>query len=197
MIEKLASGIVAWQIKRQILKPEDKELYCYAFELLINQAFNILIAIVIAIVFDSAAFVFIFLLCYIPLRSFAGGYHAKTNGGCSLVSAVILCFVCWLTPRFPSSWILVTAAVAAVVSGLAVFCLAPVEDSNKPLDAKEGRRYRVRSRILWIAESCLWILCYSYKFPRAVLVIALSHLILSVMLAAGSVKNESIRGVSD
>ncbi len=42
MLNKLSKGIVEWQIQRKYLSNEERELYEYAYEVLINQIINII-----------------------------------------------------------------------------------------------------------------------------------------------------------
>ena len=53
MNEKLAEKLVAWQIKHHYLSSEEKRLYQYAYELLIGQAVNLLIAGLLAVLFHA------------------------------------------------------------------------------------------------------------------------------------------------
>ena len=96
MLNKLSKGIVEWQIQRKYLSNEERELYEYAYEVLINQIINIIAAILIAVFMHALIHVFVFLVCYIPLRSYCGGYHAKTNIGCTCISALVIYFMCLL-----------------------------------------------------------------------------------------------------
>ena len=76
MVERLAERLVAWQIRNKYLTSQDQKLYQYAFELLIGQVVNLLIACLLAVVFQAYGTVLVFLLSFIPLRSYAGGHHA-------------------------------------------------------------------------------------------------------------------------
>jgi len=94
MFKRMAGWIVTRQIDRQILERRDESLYLFAYESMIGQLANILIAILIAFVFHSWLPVVCFLTAYIPLRSYAGGgYHADSHGRCCVVSAVILVLI--------------------------------------------------------------------------------------------------------
>ncbi|WP_313135095.1 accessory gene regulator B family protein, partial [Anaerocolumna sp.] len=62
MIEKLAKKVVTWQVQKNYLLIKDEKLYIYAYELLIGQAVNILIACFLAIAFHAYTTVLIFLL---------------------------------------------------------------------------------------------------------------------------------------
>ena len=70
MLERISGKIVDWQIKKGILSNAERTVYQYAYELLLNQTINILLAILIAVVFGAPLPVLLFLISYIPLRSF-------------------------------------------------------------------------------------------------------------------------------
>ena len=62
MLNKLSKGIVEWQIQRKYLSNEERELYEYAYEVLINQIINIIAAILIAVFMHALIHVFVFLV---------------------------------------------------------------------------------------------------------------------------------------
>ena len=74
MIKKWAERVVDWQIGKSFLSVEERGLYRYAYEVLLNQIVNILIAILIAALFRAPMPVFVFLISYIPIRSYCGGF---------------------------------------------------------------------------------------------------------------------------
>ena len=192
MLRKLAGQIVDWQIRKQYLQNADRELYVYGYEAMLNQAINILISIAIAIWLEMPIAVVVFLVCYIPLRSYCGGDHARTNIGCSIISAIMLLGICLLLRVIPEAVDLPLAAVVFAVCGMLVFRYAPVEDSNKPLDAEETLHYRKMSRVVWLLEVCAAITAYLF-YRQAGLVIVLSHGVFSVMLCMGVVRNKLIK----
>lgn len=190
MIEKLAKKLVAWQVKRSYLSEKDSSLYTYAYELLIGQALNLLIACLLAVVFNAYLTVIVFLLTFIPLRSYAGGHHADSYNVCTIISNMIICMVCIASKIIPAGYILLFNIVVGTMSGIIIFQLAPVEDQNKPLDAVEGKRYKTYSRFIWIFESIIWIVGYCMEARGISLAITLGHLSLSILLWAGIIKNK-------
>lgn len=189
MLERISGKIVGWQIEKGILSDEERAVYQYAYELLLNQAVNILIAVLIAVVFRAPLPILLFLLSYIPLRSFCGGYHADTNLGCTVVSALLICGVCWLFQNVTDSFLLTWYPLCYLISGYLVMRYAPVPDRNKPLDEEETVRYRHKSRVLWGMEVVVGMIFY-IVWRRYGFVLAVSHVILAVMLAVGKLKNE-------
>ncbi len=189
-MKQAAEKFVAWQINKGTLVEADRAVYQYAYELLLGQIINILLAGIIAVLFKAPLAVVVFLVCYIPLRSFCGGYHADTNLGCSIVSVLILCANCYVyisAGKFVLTWY----PVMYFMAGYMVMRYAPVHDHNKPLDRKETMRYQTVSRIIWTAEAVIGGVLY-WQQIRVGIAAAFSHLILAIMLGLGVLKNKKI-----
>lgn len=195
MIKKLAERVVDWQLKKNYLKEGERGLYEYAYEILINQMINILISILIAILLRAPMPVFVFLLSYIPLRSYCGGYHARTNEVCTIVSAILVCMVCLVFKALPSPVRAAIQPLSMALSGFLILRYAPVEDSNKPLSDAETTRYRTRGQLIWLVEACICMLLF-FLNEQAGVVLALSHLIFSLMLCVGILKNKKMKTAS-
>lgn len=195
MLGRISGRIVNWQINKGTLKEEERAVYQYAYELLLNQTINLVLAGLIACAFHAPVTVFLFLLSYIPMRSFCGGYHSNTNLGCTIVSSFMICLVCWLV-SISGGWILDWYPVAFAVSGYCVMKYAPVPDQNKPLDEEETRRYRGRSRMLWCVEVLIVIIFYLWKREWGI-VFAISHLLLSCMMIVGRLKNYQVKSKNE
>lgn len=188
MLHYISQGIVGWQIRNGYLEQKERSIYEYAYELLLNQVINVLVAVLIAMAYGDYITVILFLVCYIPLRSYAGGYHADTNWGCTIVSAVMLILLCQMGQQ-DALWDWKWYLFCYTISGLSVYCWAPVSDQNKPLDGLEHARYQKRSRQLWKIEALIGILLFMAELPYAN-VIARTHVILSVVLCIGICKNK-------
>lgn len=191
MIQRISESIVSWQIKKNVLTDEQRALYLYAYEVMLNQTINVLIAVLIAIALKAPMPVFVFLVSYIPLRSYCGGYHARTNGGCTVVSAFLIILVCLVESVLTGELAIILPPLCLVISGALIFKFAPAPDKNKPLDEAETNYYRVKSRTVWFIEAVIGILLWCFGI-RASVVIAISHVILSLMLVYGVFKNKKV-----
>ena len=84
--KKPACKITQRLCEKGIISESDFDLYEYGFNMGITVLLNLISTIVIGViasnVFESIAF-FVF---YIPLRSYAGGYHASTPRRCYFIS---------------------------------------------------------------------------------------------------------------
>ncbi len=197
MIQRFSVKIVEWQIRKGILSNEDKATYEYAYEVLIAKTVNIVIAIIIALIFRSLLIVLILLASYVPMRTYAGGYHAKTNESCTMVSAGIICTVCVIVKQYPSAYILPFHIICGIISSIIYWRVAPVGNINKPLDEVETKRYRTIARIIWAIEILIVCVMYCMGFEIISFTVILSLTIVSLMLVLGKftegdTKNETV-----
>jgi accessory gene regulator B len=189
MIKRLSESIVNWQVSRSILTNNQSTLYQYAYEVMLNFLINILIAILIAIALNAPMQVLVFLASYMPLRSYCGGYHARTNGGCTIVSTILILVVCLMEGVLAGMLDALIIPVCFAISGVFIYKYAPAPDENKPLDEIEIKHYRNKSRFVWLVEAFIGVVFWYFGL-RASAVIAISHIILSLMLVYGVFKNK-------
>jgi len=126
---------------------EDREVYNYSFETLLATLLNLVVLCVLAAITRTFWESLLFIIGFVPLRSLSGGYHAKTHFRC-LLTLLLAYVVFWTTitfvPVVAFPWI---SIISAVISIILVLLLSPIDDSNKPMDEKEKRYFRARSRI--------------------------------------------------
>lgn len=103
-------------------------------------------ALIIGWIFGVVPEIAVFMATYIPLRSFAGGYHAKTPIRCYIFSVILLIIVSsCMKYIFIAEWVYYAILATAA---LVVLILAPVEDKNKPLDETEHKVYKRRTMLI-------------------------------------------------
>ncbi len=70
--------VVDYFIQNNIIKEKDKELYLYGLQQGAFILVNIVTTLLIGYAFDMIWQSVVFMVAYLPLRAFAGGYHART-----------------------------------------------------------------------------------------------------------------------
>ena len=90
MIKKLTNHILSYLISSNAIddNEETKDYYRYGIEITISSLINILLIIIIGIVSGNALESIVFLACFIPLRQFTGGFHAKTYFLCNFINCI-------------------------------------------------------------------------------------------------------------
>lgn len=175
-------------IKSSVIQEEDKDLYKYGVEQICNIILNILTTVVIGTLFGMILEILIFMFAYIPLRIYAGGFHAKTPFRCYLCSVAITVIALSVMKFIEFPYFICIIIVAA--SSTVILKVAPIEDKNKPLDSTEKIVFRKRTVLIWLAEIILLLLFLILKLDLFVVPISLSMLLEGVMVVLGIIKNK-------
>lgn len=170
-----------------IINSEDKELYSYGLYQGIIMVANILTTMLIGLVFGMLWQTAIFMLAYMPIRSFAGGYHARTQFRCSIYSLILILAVLMIIKYIP--WTSLSCILVTILSGAVIACLAPVEDKNKPLDFIEIRVYKKRTLFILFTEIIAIFILIAFGNLQVSISISSSLMALSVMLILGKLIN--------
>ena len=122
MSEFLAKRITMRFIRKFQIKEEDWDLYYLGIEVIVTTALTSLMIMALGIALRNFFGSVVFLLCFMSIRGYCGGYHAKTRVRCFFVS--ILCYLLsfgmmkglLFLPEIAQN-ILITIGVATAYSG--------------------------------------------------------------------------------
>lgn len=189
--EKIVDSLVSIGV----VPPEDKDLYEYGMRQGIVMIINVLSVIIVGLIMGMVWQSIVFLLAYFPIRAYAGGYHARTQWNCYLLSLALVIAVLFEIRLIP--WNGYICIIISFCAGIIVFFLAPVEDANKPLLQREIIIYKRRARIIFsilvVAAFVFWVV--GSKQISISIVMALET--IAVMLILGAIKNSrDIKGES-
>lgn len=133
-----------------IIEESEKEVYCFGVNQLFLSLANMLTSAAIGVICGMLWQSLLFSAAYIPLRRYAGGFHAKTPGRCYFLSCLLIVCVLMLLKHVAFS---VTAVLILTVAASAVvFMKSPVASENKPLLDKEKVWYREKARKILLLE---------------------------------------------
>lgn len=157
LIHTLANRIASIFVLYGESTEEDRDIYVYAYEILLSNILSLGLGLIIAIIFGRVMEGIVFMASFIVLRRCTGGYHANTHFKCILTFAVVLiCTMLILSTAYnmqAESILLIVAGIASVV----ICLLAPVEHANKPITEDLRKAQKVKSR--WITLALL-VLCF-------------------------------------
>lgn len=187
MFAKVSATIAQSLADSGKVEREDLALCQYGVKQIFTILLNLLTTIVIGCLFGMVLESILFTVSYIPLRSYAGGFHAKTSVRCYVYSIVMIMAVLVILRFFPEQTLYYD--VAFLTAGILLLAFAPVEDQNKPLDDLEKKVYRRRTIAIWMIESILIIVLYVLGLKQVWHCLVLSMLALSLLLVAGTIKN--------
>lgn len=189
MLNAISTKITNILIKYACISKENSELYSYGFRQLFMMLLNISITLLLGIIFNKLLQSILFSIVYIPIRSFAGGYHAKTPLRCTIFSTLMI-FLVLLILKFIVLPTYVVILLWLISVGI-IISLSPVENRNKPLDAIEKLVYRKRTMFL-LALNCIIIIVFMiFSLNQLYTCVVLSLVSLSIMLLLGSFNNKT------
>lgn len=172
------------------ISSDDKELYEYGLRQGFLMIINIITTIIIGLAFGMVAESLIFMITYIPLRIYAGGYHSNTQLRCYLVSIIMTVTV--LLAIKSIFWTDSKVLLLVLFSSIIVFVLSPVENVNKQLVKGEVELYRKKARGILILEILLFITISYFGTIKVAVCIPIALFTLSIMLILGKIKNHFI-----
>lgn len=96
-----------------------------------------------------------FLATLIPLRMYAGGYHASTRTRCAIVSLTLMIGSLGII-RYWEIPLIVSIAIGLAEAGM-LFCIIPI-GGTEPLDKDETKTYRKKGRKILVLEVLFFVL---------------------------------------
>lgn len=180
---RLVDKVINNFIEQGIVPYEDREIYAYGLYQGIVMAINILTYILISLYFKMVWESMIFLISYIPLRTYAGGYHARTQIRCYFLSILMIILVLLSIKTVP--WTSPMMIGVTILSGSIIIILAPVEDSNKPLSDSQEKVFRKVTRRILAIELIIMITLLWMEYIIFALPMVLAIITVSVMVTMG------------
>ncbi|MDE6592003.1 MAG: accessory gene regulator B family protein [Oscillospiraceae bacterium] len=176
-MEKIAAKIV--EFIGQNLEISDEEMldvYRYGVEITLSSLINFFMIILCSLLLGDPTAGIVFMVCFIFLRSYTGGYHAEKYWRCNVV------FVCTFFVTFMAAELfgyfrmnIFLSAVILAAGLIPVIKFAPVKNRHKILSENKIRKSKIISVILYTVLSVLSLLMVSLD-------IRYGYLILTVLL---------------
>ena len=186
MFEKTSEKITNAIAQNGTIKAEDKELYKYGIQQGMMILLNLCTTLIIGAVFKMVWQSILFTVAYIPIRSYAGGYHSKTPQRCYIFSILMIIAVLWGMKYFNNTYFICIALL--VFASIIILLLSPVEDKNKPLDKLEKHVYKKRTLIILGIEILIILLFLVIDILSISFCMVIALFSLSIMLVLGRIK---------
>lgn len=148
MIEIFADQLSKWFVKRNWVETEDTAVFQYGLETILANSLNLVTFFLLAILFHRMLDGMVFLVLFIGIRQFTGGYHAKSYGGCYLTFCFISLVLFILLRITPSEWLRPLTILLTLLGGLMIVLFAPAPNPEKTFSIDQLKRARVISIVL-------------------------------------------------
>ncbi len=161
MITGLAKSTACFFVKNGLVDKEDEEVYAYGMEILLSAITNAVTALLIAVLTDTFFPCLLFLVSFVTMRIYAGGYHADTHLRCviTLIAAQsVFIFIIKTISIDALTWCI---PIFMAVSIPVMIIFAPVEHPNKPLSEKLKHKLRKKALIsmtIWLTAALVFVI---------------------------------------
>lgn len=186
--------IMDFIIHNRKIDDEEAEIVRYGLEMAVLKITFFAAALAVSLLMNSFWQFIIFISLFSVLRSYAGGYHAKTRIRCFIQSMLLIVaaiIIMNITQKI--TYIIIPLSLIALTAGAAIWRLAPVDSKNKRLDFDEKAIMRRKTRITLIAEIIIGVVAYLLNFKMVSCAVVLSIIASCVLLLAEYFKMEQVK----
>lgn len=164
MIDELSEYAAGFLSARDGLAEDRSKIYQIGVDVLLSTGITFAGICALGALFHNMAGCFLFMACFMTLRSYAGGYHASTRTRCFFLTcgAYACSFLCswFLAHAVPEVGRRGIAAVFIALEVWAFFRFVPVENKNKYLPPDWKCRNRRKAWICLAGWDAAGIICY-------------------------------------
>jgi accessory gene regulator B len=191
MISSLSQSILNSFIEQRIISEEDRNIYEYGAEIAISYFLNLLAIVTISFFMNMLIECIVFLIIFVPLKGYTGGYHASNYKICFVISCLTVTAVLFATKYVSmqiSQFILI---LTMIIAGVSIYILGPIEDKNKPITEKESIHYKGKIKSILIIEFILAIIMNSVGLHKILFIFCSSFVITLGLSLIGYIKNRT------
>ncbi len=171
-IEVVAEKMTSLLAKQGLVESDQTEIYVYGMTLMLSSTATLLAALLMGFVFHVTGNVLVFLLFFVPIRIFSGGYHSASYLRCFLTFMFMLGSFIAVLWTLPEKVILPTILITSLISLFLIFKFSPVSHPNAPIRESDWFRFKRISRIICVVEIvsiCLMFIVTDEQLGRDIL----------------------------
>lgn len=195
MLYKLSCILTKFLLSKVDGDTREQDVYIYGFELLISTVAGFVSILIISWGLLDVKYGILFSASFVPLRLFAGGYHANTYGRCFVISnlaylSVLLLHMC-LTNIVPGIVWLCLLGMASCY----IMRKAPIIHAGQPINEyKQKRSKKIIKKVLFVDAICALGFAIEKKEELSMMVLSIC-LVSAFMLVADKSNEIEKKGV--
>ncbi len=143
---------------------EQKAIYSYLFDYIIEALLFDLLVLLFGIFTHRLGMTLCYLVVTIPMRHFAGGFHASTPLKCTILSYGTFFIAIFATPALVAWMNHILWIPIYIMLWISVLAVAPVDTPNKRLDSDQKKRLYKLCIVTCIVMTCLFAALWFFGF---------------------------------
>lgn len=171
-MKSLSFEIAQFLEMHNIIQENEIDKCRYGLDILISSLLEIISIVILSFFIKNFIQTIFFFISFIPLRIFAGGYHANTKIGCYIISIIVYMIFSRCLNIIPLSQYKLICFISCFYSLILVCFFSPIIHSNKNVNNAEIKKFRKISIIICMIQ-IVAILFFMYISPNTLLFVAL------------------------
>ncbi len=159
MFHNLAEDIVFLLITHKIVDINERDVYAYGLEVILLNGSLFIVCLIISLLCGEMMNFLTYLIFFVPLRIFTGGYHAKTSEKCFVISTLMYGASIAAVKIFPLLYQRWEGRAAGLISALVILVMAPLINENNPLNQHQKKRNRIIAYSILVVDLVFFIFC--------------------------------------
>lgn len=179
MINKISNKIIERWIFQKYILPQHAEYYIYGIETIILSILGIINILIWGFFTNSIVNAIFFLITFIFIRTYTGGYHADTCTKCNIYF-FLLYIVNWIISSNYYSLFYVLALTNFFICPYIVYKTGPIDNEKKKLSTLKKSKNRDMATLLFVLFTSLSVIInyYNCKLAMSINVTLLQCVIL-------------------
>lgn len=165
-MEKVIDHFERRMVAGNVISKDETAVVRYGLEVFFISFLELAAIFVLASFVGNLANTVCFFLAFIPLRVFAGGFHASTRLRCFILSLMVYGLFTTAMVFIPTTWYEWTIASSIVLTGLIVWRWSPTIHINRRFNEYDHWRFRRLSLKIFFLE-CLICFIMQIAFPAS------------------------------
>lgn len=179
MFRYLSENITFVLLKKRMLNKEKRDVYEYGIEVILLNSVLLISILLISIIGKSLTFFGGFLLFFLPIRVFVGGYHAKHSETCLILSVAMYVVSMIIYIKFAYLYKNDLALILFFVSVIILTLWSHLKNPKHQLTKYQYRRNKYIVCCILTLQIVLFIIFYKMNYTIA------SCEIILIILASG------------
>lgn len=163
-MDKLLDRMVSY-LKKDDIDLDETEVIKYGLEIIILKFIFWMSSLSVGILMGCFIESVIYIALFTVLRSYAGGYHAKSRIKC-FIQSMFTVIVAMLLLKLAGTYYIfsILLFIPTVFFSILIWKFAPVDTKNKILESDENIKFKKKTRIILSLEIILAFIAYYLDF---------------------------------
>ena len=195
MIERYSSFLTDKLLQHTHLNAAPRSVYQYGFELFLSTSASTTTILLMSASLSMIDKAVLFLVIFMPIRFFAGGYHASTYRNCFILTNSVYWLsleVTFVIENLPGLFRLAILLTITVLSVITIDLFSPIRNSKHPLSQKRYLRNKIIARIISTLMGCGNILFLLLSQKKQIGLPSVTLMVIAVMMIIAKVKERRV-----